>query len=195
MIIIFLLLLLVNFIISWYNASSVGKVWVEAKVIGGFTYFMTLMGAVMSAIGFTWVYVTVLALLLGALGKISSDAVQGILSLGYLLIIIPLLGSGLAIMVSSLITAWKQRTFGNVAVAGYNTIAQAYNSYSAIQTIPSALSTVVNLFGGKKSKNTTTLVVILVVIGAIFGGILTTYAIIASTIKKQAKLISSSTLP
>jgi hypothetical protein len=55
-------LFILNFVISWFNAWSVGKCWLESKAAGGFTHFVTWCGAIMSASGFTWCYTILLAL-------------------------------------------------------------------------------------------------------------------------------------
>src|SRR5260370_8046537 len=56
-------LLILNFAISWFNAWSVGRVLVESKMIGGFFRMTVWCGAIMSACGFTWVYLTLLGTL------------------------------------------------------------------------------------------------------------------------------------
>src|SRR5690349_6837454 len=60
--VLFALVWVLNFAISVWNAYAVGKVWVEAKVAGGWYRFMCWMGAIMSACGFTWCYLSFLAL-------------------------------------------------------------------------------------------------------------------------------------
>src|SRR5258708_22050742 len=57
------LLLILNFAISWFNAWSVGRVLVESKMIGGVFPMTVWGGAIMSACGFTWVYLTLLGTL------------------------------------------------------------------------------------------------------------------------------------
>ena len=54
--VLFALVWVLNFGISVWNAYAVGKVWVEARLAGGWHRFMCWMGAVMSACGFTWCY-------------------------------------------------------------------------------------------------------------------------------------------
>ena len=46
-----LLLWLFNFVVSWFNAYSVGSVWDSAKARGGMARFMAWMGATMAASG------------------------------------------------------------------------------------------------------------------------------------------------
>lgn len=172
-----------NFGISWWNARVVGTVWVESKEMGGFTHFMTWMGAIMSASGFTWCYLIVL--LLGGHTfypeVLTNEAVKAGLSLGYLVIIPGVLFSGLMIWIESLVEAWRRRDLPSMGVAAWNSFAQIHNTYSAMEGIPDALKEVGNFFSEGDSDDAKfkliVLVVILVVL-ALFAGILTTSAII-----------------
>jgi len=52
----YILLLVLNFVISWYNSRTVGRMWSESKVIGGSFRVYTVAGYVMAVTGFTMVY-------------------------------------------------------------------------------------------------------------------------------------------
>lgn len=181
-----------NLGISILNAWGCGKSWTETKHQGGFPHFMNWMGAVMSASGFTWCY-TLLACLLGGSithtvdGKsvpyLTPDQINGVASLGYLVVILPIIGSGIAIGVHSWRVFWERRTLANGAVAGYNTFANVYNIYHAARGIPSAWGDVSKLFKGDKDKGA---VVGIIVAFALLAGILTTYTIIVSTARSTA---------
>ncbi len=140
------LLLIVNFGISWWNAYATGKVWAESKAAGGWPRAMAWAGAVMSACGFTFVYAVVLALIAGATGYLPPQYVQGLLELTYVIIVLPILGSGMIIWVESLMTAWRERTFGNIAGAGWNTFAQIHNTYEAATMLPGIFKHLGELF-------------------------------------------------
>jgi hypothetical protein len=71
------LLLILNFAISWFNAWSVGRVWTESKMIGGFFRMTVWCGAIMSACGFTWVYIALLGLLAQSLSVASGQVHSG----------------------------------------------------------------------------------------------------------------------
>lgn len=186
------LLMALNFLISWFNAWACGKAWVETKAVGGVAHFMNWMGAIMSACGFTWVYLIILALIAGAAGWLDDRYVEAMLSLGYLVIIGPILGSGLAITLDSWAYFWRKKSLGSGAVAGWNTFAQAYNTYQAVSAIPEALGSVFDAFGGKGSrsksdgKSAMAMIAILLVVLALVGGVLTTSAIIRATARKHA---------
>jgi hypothetical protein len=194
------LLWFVNLAISWFNAWSVGTTWDSAKAKGGAAYFMNWMGAIMSASGFTWCYLVVLGLL-GSVTPMSwfveaepgvevvgtlldQAALQAFADLGYLVIILPILGSGLAITVQT----WRHfarkrhRTAGDYAITGWNTFAQVHNTYSAMRHIPGALDGVGSYFGGGSSSssdgNNRGLIVIILVVLAVLGGCLTTFSIV-----------------
>lgn len=182
----------VNFAISWWNAKSVGVVWVETKQIGGWQRFMSWMGAIMSASGFTWCYLVVL--LFGAYyaqpffiekGKemiLTPDALEAGFALGYLIIIPGVFFSGFMIWIDSLAIAWRNKSAKSIGIAGWNTFAQAHNMYSAMRGVPEAMESVTKFFFGKgkskDSKNGAGLIIILLVILAILGGIITTMSIV-----------------
>lgn len=190
------LFLILNFGISWFNAWSVGRSWAETKVIGGLARFMAWCGAVMSASGFTWCYLVLVCLIGQAIpGKyhLPDKYALGVMHLGYLIIILPVIGSGLAITIQSWAYFWRERSFKNGAITGWNTFAQAYNTYTAIRTIPESVSFLGDLFSSdSKSKDKDDLkgklmlLVIVLVVLCVIGGILTTTAIIRATAKGEA---------
>lgn len=190
------LLWVANFVISWVNAWGCGKTWNETRSVGGAAHFMNWMGAIMSASGFTWCY-TLLGGFVGTLVHhkndagvsvpyLSPEAFQAMMSLGYLVVILPILGSGLAIMLHSWGVFWRRRTFVDGAVAGYNTFAEVHNIYSAATHIPGAVRNVGGFFGGSSSSSDDDGPVGLLVLAALIGGILTTRAIIRSTARSTA---------
>jgi hypothetical protein len=183
-----ILIWILNFAISWFNAWGVGKSWVEAKAVGGMPRFMSWMGATMAAVGFTWCYLVILAYVAQASGKFSNAQVAGMFSLGYLVIIVPLIGSGFAITAGSWAHFWRQRSFGNGAIAGWNTFAQISNTFRAISAVPSALRLVGEGFkvkGGGKSKGA--LVLVLMVVLAVAGGVMTTMAIVKAAARAHIR--------
>jgi len=180
------LLIVLNLAISAFNAWAVGDSWHETKVVGGFPRFMAWMGAIMAAVGFSWVSLILIALAAGpaGFGKMPDKYVQATFDLGYLAIIIPCIGSGLAITVDSWAYFWRKRTFGGGAVASYNTFADAYNMYSALQYAPTAWEHLADIFGGSSHSSSdddddgwTKWVIILAAI-AILAGVMATVIII-----------------
>jgi hypothetical protein len=186
MLIVFLIMF--NFGISWLNAWSVGKMWVESKAEGGFAYFVTWCATIMSAAGFTWCYTIVLAFLAGNIPYhghmlLAPKYVQGAIEMGYLVVILPILGSGLGITVSSWRDFKRNRSLLNGGVAGYNTFAQLYNTYEAVKVIPGIFKDLGKLFDSDDSDSKGWMIAI--VIAALVGGCLTTFAIVKSSAEAQ----------
>lgn len=188
-------LLLLNFAISWFNAASVGRGYAEAKAAGGFAIFLAWCGLVMSACGFTWTYVAILGLGAEAAGKITPEQAALVFDLGYVVIIFPVLGSGLAIMVESWASFYRKRTLGSGARAAWNTYAQISNSIEAYRGFGPALGRVLDGLGGKKgskgSKGGGGAIVVLIVVLALAGGALTTAAIFRSSAARAARRVQS----
>lgn len=193
------LLIVLNFGISIFNSIATGVSWVETKTAGGFARLMSWMGATMAACGFTWCYLAVIALLAGPDGfnKLPSRYVEAMFSLGYLTIIGPLIGSGIAITLQSWAYFWRKRTFASGAVAGYNTLADVYNIYEAAHYVPTAWDTCRELiFPSKKSSssssssddndNSLTGLAVLLAILAVAAGIVTAAAIIRTVAERTA---------
>lgn len=192
----------VNFAISWFNAWSVGKTWTETKAVGGPVHFMSWMGAIMAAVGFTWCYTVILGY--GAATIPLTDEETGVsaplltmeetkvfFDLAYLIYIFPLVGSGMAIMTHSWGVFWRRRSLSNGVTAGWNTYAQLHNFYHAVEHVPQALGNVGSFFGGGSSSSSSNdnkgLIIIVLVVVAVAGGILTTWAIIRRTARETAR--------
>lgn len=182
------LFLFLNAGISAWNAYSSGAYWTESKIIGGWTRFIVWCGVVMSAAGFTWVYLTLLVFAGVALGKLTPYWGEVALKLGYLIIILPVLGSGLGIWAHSVVRAYRKRSFGNIAIAGWNTGAQFYNTYQAARSVPIVVQDLMEAFFPKKGRSSkdsaAALLVVLLVILALCAGTLTTYFIASWADKK-----------
>lgn len=184
-----LLLLVLNFAISYWNAYAAGRYWTEAKLIGGWNRFIIWCAVIMSACGFTWVYLTLLTMLAVGMKWLTPEQGMVMFQLGYLIIIFPVLGSGIGIWADSIITAYRTRRFGDIAVAGWNTFAQAHNTWEAARHAPGAIDSVLEAFSpkGKSSKDSAAgILIILLVILAICGGALTTLAIVRWADRKVA---------
>ena len=191
MYLLFLILLLgVNFTISWSNAKAVGRYWSESKQVGGSFRAEIICGYIQAIFGFTMVYSYVLMLIAPVLMR-AKGVDEGFIAdfevltgnLTYLLVAIPIVGSGFRIWFTSLKSAWEQRSLRTIATAGWNSYAQIHNTISFARNAPSALKSISNFFGGSKkrssSKNDGAIIMfaILVVIVALLGGYFTANAI------------------
>jgi len=137
------LLLLWNFGISWLNCWFVGRTWVESKAIGGWVRVVTLAAAVMGACGFIWCNLLVIGYVcsthIGILPvkyQLTDPYLQLLWEMGYVLIVFPVLGSGLIIWVDSIKEAYKERDGLSIGIAAYNTFAMANNTYEAAKFLP-----------------------------------------------------------
>lgn len=184
-----LLLWFLNFGISIVNAVGCGTSWNETRSSGGFVHFMNWMGAIMASVGFTWCYMVIIGFVASHIPieaddgtsapLLSGEALKAFYDLGYLAIIAPALGSGLAITVNSWKVFSRSRSLGDGLAAGWNTFAQVHNTMGALEHVPSVTSSLGSFFDSKNSKDGRgTLVVILVAI-AVFDGVLTTWGIIS----------------
>jgi len=186
-------LFILNFVISWFNAWAVGRSWLESKAAGGFVHLVTWCGAVMSASGFTWCYSILLAL--GAANLpykghmlLPPRYAMAVLELGYLVVILPVIGSGIGILISSWQNFMRSRSLFHGGVAGYNTFANVYNIYNASRAVPMVLKDIVGLLG-KGDKNKNWLVILLVALAAL-GGAMTTFAIVRASARAKAYKVS-----
>lgn len=197
-----LVLLLVNFLISWANAHYCGRYWSESKITGGYFRFHVVIGYLMAIAGFTMVYGYILLLLapyivplipqfknvdVYALMQLASDLI-------YLLVAAAVIPIGFFIWFNSLATFWKRKTLGNALTAGWNTYAQVHNMVSASKEVPSALGRVSEaLFGGKGKKKSDTMLVMLaifIVIMAVCSGYFTASAIMKKADREYDALAS-----
>src|SRR5580704_2148710 len=142
------LILALNFGISWWNARSCGRAWVESKAIGGSIRVLVWCGAIQSAIGFSSVFLFPMIFLANAFFPeyFTDDYLNGALSLWYITIIFPALGTGLIITIESWMAAYREHSLANLGVAGYNTFAQAYNTMNAIKSVGPAFQSVGKMF-------------------------------------------------
>ena len=182
-------MLALNGAISLINALAVGASWAETRAIGGWARFMSWCGAIMAACGFTWCYLTVFAMIAGSSGYLQPEYVRAAMELGYVVIIFPVLGSGIAIWVESIARAWRERDLASVATAGWNTFAQVYNTYEAASSLPGVFSHLGSVFDAEDAddaKSRAIIAVLLLVLAASMAGILTTAVLIRISARSHA---------
>jgi hypothetical protein len=184
--VLFALVWVLNFGISVWNAYAVGKVWVEARHESGWHRFMCWMGAVMSATGFTWCYLSFLALTAHYFGWVTEQQALASLNLGYVLLVPFLLFAGYAITLDSWVRAYRRGGFLNYGAAAWNTYASIHNTYSAWRNLGGAFTSLGSFFKGQRRGSRdnggdgagAVVVVILLVIFALLAGVITTAVII-----------------
>jgi hypothetical protein len=193
-----LILFIINLVISILNAIGCGRSWNETRGSGGLPHFLNWCAAIMSASGFTWCYL----LLVGFVGAswtvhhddgtvatlLTIEQLQDFFDLGYLVIIFPVLGSGLALTLSAWRAAWERRTIGTYGVAAWDTFAMIYNVQSALRHVPRASESVLGFFSAKGSgKDQEKFTVLVLVIATALAGVFTTYFIIRSVARSTAQ--------
>lgn len=176
-------IMVLNLVISFMNARSVGKVWAESKAVGGWIRLLAWCGAIQSAIGFTFVYAIVIGYIALSVGYLPVSMIGVLSSLIYLMIIVPAIGTGIIITIQSWISFARDKSLMNLGVAGWNTFAQAYNTYNAVQSFGPALDTVTEglggLFGGDgDSDDESAARVLLLAAIILLAGVMTTTVIV-----------------
>jgi hypothetical protein len=141
-------ILTLNFGISWWNARTCGRAWVESKAVGGSIRLLVWCGAIQSAIGFSSVFLFPLIFAAHAVypDYFTDDYLNGAVSLWYVTIIFPALGTGFIITIESWIAAYREHSLMNIGLAAYNTFAQVHNTMSAINGLGPAFRSVGKMF-------------------------------------------------
>ena len=192
--VLFIGLIGINFIISWFNAKSVGRIWSESKQIGGGTRILAVAGYVMAIIGFTMVYSILIVLAISYIGPMtgylsSSDSqmlISFISDLSYVLIALAVIPTGIIIWINSLISFWKHKSLRSGGIAAWNTFANVRNIVSASRNVPSALARLTQSAkkAGNNGKGAILFLAVIAVICAILGGYFTASAIVKRSDKK-----------
>jgi hypothetical protein len=178
--VVIILLLALNFGISWWNAYVAGQSWIAARSEGGWARVVIWSAAVQSACGFTLVFAVLMAFGLTTAHVLPAKAMGAVMDMAYLLIILPILGSGLIITAQSWISAFRRRSFGGGLLASYNTFAMASDAYNAFSGIPEAFRGLQNLVGSEDDdpKGMVFAIVVGLVVASLFLGVLLTRGII-----------------
>jgi hypothetical protein len=186
------LILALNVLIGVWNCYAVGSAWKDTMALGGWFNKLVLWSAVVqSGVGFSMpillglAYLTTSYLTTGEKPSITPEEaaafMQGIFSMWYVAVILPILGSGLAIWAHSLRMAYQRRDFASIATAGWNTFAQIHNTVSAVNNLGGALGNVGELFkiANKGSgKNKLFLIAIALVVTSLVGGFLIAFGLV-----------------
>lgn len=93
--------MILNVVISFINARNVGRIWAESRAVGGWIRLLAWAGAIQSAVGFTYVYGILVSYIAVSAGYLPPQMFSALMSLIYLFIIIPAIGSGIIITIQS----------------------------------------------------------------------------------------------
>lgn len=183
-------LFVVNFAISVWNAYVCGKTWAETKAMGGWRRFITWVAAAMSAIGFTWCYLLLVAVGLFYFHVITALQFEMALKIGFVVLAPAVVFASWMITIDSWANAYRNGGVLNYGVAGYNTFASIHNTMSLVSNWGDAVGDIFGALGGsgKSSSSSSSSsddnsgiavvvgLIIVVVVASL--GILTTVAII-----------------
>ncbi len=176
---------LLNVLISWWNARVCGQVWAETKVLGGFIRLVVWSAAIMSAIGFSSaVLLGLVVVVVMSLGNTPETLalVKFATSLWYVMVIIPVLSTGLIITIHSWIEAYRERSLLNMGVAAWNTFAQIHNTADAVSSMVPAMkegfSGISGSMDGDDAKSKVVILGMAIVLVALLSGALITAMII-----------------
>ena len=174
------LLLTLNFAISWWNCYAVGGMWAESKALGGFPRLLAWSGLIQAAVGFSMVFGIAIGAVVHAAGYLPPRAAEAAMSLWYLAVIVPVIGSGIVITVHSWIVAYRERSIANMGIAAWNTFAQAYNTYTAIDGVGEAFAKVVDFFTSDDNEDGSLLagVVVAVALSALASGVVLAWVLV-----------------
>lgn len=153
----FILVMFLNVGISTWNCYAIGMCWKDVMALGsGFEKLLVWSAVIQSTVGFS---LPVLLLLTKIAfwsmtfaqepmfsAEESEIIMKGIFSFWWLLVIFPVLGSGLAIWAHSVREAYLRRDFKSIAIAGWNTFAEVTNAISAFRNMGGALGDVSEFF-------------------------------------------------
>ena len=189
-------IMVLNFFISVVNAISVGRSWHIVKratgVSGWLMWLADMSAAVMSASGFSYVYLTVMGYVAQTLGWISYDVQTLSLQIGYLIIAPAIVLSGVAILIDSWVKFVKEPGLMSGGITAWNTFAQVHNTLTVIETLPQVFSSVsASLSAPNDDEDGGSIagVAIALVLLAVFGGILTTCWIVSSVASSSERAI------
>jgi hypothetical protein len=179
-----------NFGISVWNANSVGKIWTEAKYIGGGVRVLAVCGYIMAVAGFTMVYSIIIIAIIGAtngFGYLSPANAQVLLNfisdLSYILIATAVIPTGIIITINSVITFWKRKTLRGGLMAGWNTFATVSNVVNATRAMPSAFGRIASSVRSNRDSGVIVLAILIVAL-CVLGGYFTTSAIVKRADRK-----------
>lgn len=165
-----------NLFASYWNARYVGEIWHETKAVGGWTHVVTWSAGIQSALGFTMIYAVIVAFVGGITGYLPASLLALMANLLWLAIVIPAIGSGLAIVIECWIRYKREKSLLNLGVASLNTVIEAWNIYHAVTSFEGVWKNIkesVNIDEDFDVDSDLFKAIILVVF-VLFGGIITT---------------------
>jgi hypothetical protein len=137
-----ILILVLNVVISFFNAYVCGRSWEESKAVGGILWLVVWCTAIQSALGFSSVVLLFLIYLAHDYvpAYFTDVYFKGALNLWHLTIIFPIIGAGLSVTIESWVAVYRDASLLRLSNAAWNTFAQVRNTASAVENMGDALS-------------------------------------------------------
>ena len=165
--------LVINLVISCWNAYATGLVREDAKRIGGFPYVMMWCGRIMAICGFAYCLLIPVsfgaAYLIEGSGKYESlgfttEHAFAIFELGWLMLIGPIMVTGMIITVAGWIEFYKRPSMLQGGVSAWNTFAMVHNAVTITRHLPGIFGHVTKVFKDQKSPR----VLIVIIVASCF---------------------------
>lgn len=139
MIVGFLLVFIVNPLIAYFNAYTVGKYWNDIQYSSFWQKTISVSALVQSVIGFSMPILGIL-LFIGYITKtLTMNQIDLSIDLLWLSIIIPIVGSGILITIESIKEAIRSRSFTNGALAIWNLGSTIENIFNMVSNFGSVI--------------------------------------------------------
>lgn len=177
-VILFAVILIINIGISYFNARAIAPFWRKRSEMGWGLWALLWSAAIQSAIGFSMPILLVEVVAAYGFGLLPVASAKASLALWYLLIIVPVIGTGLIITANSWLAAWKRRDVASVGTAAWNTAATAHDLAHVGSGVESAFSSIGDAFSSDDEGGAVLLLVVAIVVIALFSGAFITYAVI-----------------
>jgi len=164
------LILVVDFGFSIWNAYASGLNVETLRREGGGSWLRAVAysGLGLAYSGASYVMLIVVGYVAFALGYVSSDVVDGVLGLDFLVFGILIIGFGLMVTIQSIIMASRRRNFGSIAVAVWNTFAEIWDIASYAEGFGEAVSLVKRTAGDDRDETSLITIVIVALLLAYF---------------------------
>jgi len=164
------LILVVDFGFSIWNAYASGLNVETLRREGGSSWLRAVAysGLGLAYSGASYVMLIVVGYVAFALGYVSSDVVDGVLGLDFLVFGILIIGFGLMVTIQSIIMAFRRRSFGSIALAVWNTFAEIWDIASYAEGFGEAVSLVKGTGGDERDETSLIVIVIAALLIAYF---------------------------
>ena len=181
------LILVFDFVVSLWNAYASGVTWGLLRHQPGqrFSKACAIAGLGLAFAGMAYATTIVLAWVALLIGFLAPWDFVYLVSFDFLVFGAMIIGFGLLITVQSVTIAWRQRNFGAIAVAAWNTFAEVWDIATYLQGFQTAASV---LKGGRQDRGN----VLAVLLVAVSIALLVTYFAFRAGLRKAQGAIDQS---